>query len=140
MDDERMESPVMGLPASTHLASDVHAAAQARRWFRAQVRHQVDRSMLDPDLLADAEVVISELVTNSVRAGGNGVTLEVAPSGRGVRVRVTDDAPGTPQVLEAQPDDVHGRGLALVQALSLGWGIAAADPGKQVWADLAIAR
>jgi len=91
-------------------------------------------------LADEAELVVSELVTNSVRHGG-------APRGRriatrfervegGVRIEVHDANELAPVVREASADAEGGRGLALVDAITAGrWGVASREGvGKMVWA------
>ncbi|MGY5130405.1 ATP-binding protein [Streptomyces nigrescens] len=45
-----------------------------------------------------------------------------------------------PELQKPAPDDVSGRGLFLVDALSENWGVRPRDPGKTVWAHLALHR
>ncbi|MFJ8939329.1 ATP-binding protein [Streptomyces sp. NPDC102365] len=95
------------------------------------------------DVLHTAELLLSELVTNALRAH--------APSGRQVGVRiarstaegllmleVSDEAPGRPEVRTPGDDETGGRGLLLVEALAHRWGVEEheAGTGKTVWAEL----
>ena len=92
----------------------------------------------------DGCVVVSELVTNAVRYGDGMVRLSLVDLGRTLRVAVTDGRPDSPPVpREPDTDDAGGRGLSLVAALSLRWGVEpAARPGdglgKTVWAELPV--
>ncbi|KAA0935880.1 ATP-binding protein [Streptomyces apricus] len=98
---------------------------------------------IDQDVLDTAELLLSELVTNALRAH--------APSGRQVGVRiarsteegllmmeVSDEAPGRPEVRTPGDDETGGRGLLLVEALAHRWGVEEheAGTGKTVWAEL----
>jgi anti-sigma regulatory factor (Ser/Thr protein kinase) len=75
------------------------------------------------ELAESAELVASELVTNSVNAGGGGIRL-VLTLGRGeLAVLVRDGHPGAPLAGQPGADDESGRGLLIVEALSdrCGW-------------------
>jgi len=53
-----------------------------------------------------------------------------------LRVAISDEAPGLPIVpSDADPLAESGRGLALIEAITDGWGVEPADegPGKTVW-------
>jgi anti-sigma regulatory factor (Ser/Thr protein kinase) len=75
------------------------------------------------ELAESAELVASELVTNSVNAGGGGIRL-VLTLGRGeMAVLVRDGHPGASLAGQPGADDESGRGLLIVEALSdrCGW-------------------
>ena len=101
------------------------------------LRDRIARSVLD-----DAQLVVSELVTNAVRhsgaSGGGVVVLYVEVTGTTVRLEVGD--PGCGGVIAPRaPDLEHGGGFGLhvVRALSERWGLEqAAAGGTRVWADL----
>jgi len=88
------------------------------------------------DLIDDAEMVASELVTNAIRAGAIWIELEVQTDGGALRIAVVDDAPGevTPRLPRAF--DTNGRGLHIVGAIARQWGVEALSAGKRVWAEL----
>jgi anti-sigma regulatory factor (Ser/Thr protein kinase) len=86
----------------------------------------------------DAELIVSELVTNAVRAGARRVRVEVRPHGEQVRIGVSDDAGGWPVPQRPSPEAVSGRGLLLVSAVSDRWGVETVPLGKQVWAALRV--
>jgi anti-sigma regulatory factor (Ser/Thr protein kinase) len=92
------------------------------------------------DLLDDALLLISELVTNSVLHGGPPIVLAVDCDGRGLRVTVRDGGPTMPARRTADAAAVSGRGMSLVDLLSSTWGVApvadAHGPGKEVWFEL----
>lgn len=86
----------------------------------------------------DVLLVVSELVSNSVRHGvSDDIDVRVATSRDGrIRVEVTDDGPGF------SIDDPRGEGLGLsiVEKISDRWGM---QDGKQkftVWAELTSRR
>lgn len=96
------------------------------------------------DLLDDALLLISELVTNSVLHGGPPIVLAIDCDGTGLHVRVRDGSPAAPTPGRAEPDAESGRGLSLVQLISDTWGVEpVADDrgvGKQVWFELRAQR
>lgn len=89
-------------------------------------------------LVADAEQVVSELVTNAIRhaPGPASYRLELAAHADRLRIYVADDSPARPIVAQRRSHLGHGRGLWIVQALADGWGSEEHDGGKRVWADL----
>ena len=96
------------------------------------------------EILDDALLLISELVTNSVRHGGPPIVLAIECDGDGLRVLVRDGAPELPTPRVAADDDEGGRGLTLVDLIASTWGVDAVHdehgPGKQVWFELRRAR
>jgi anti-sigma regulatory factor (Ser/Thr protein kinase) len=90
------------------------------------------------ELALDVQVVVSELVTNAVRAQCRHLTLVLEGHHRYLRVAATDDAPGTPVKQTPTPDQTHGRGLCVVDALSSRWGVEVADGDKTVWAEVPV--
>ncbi len=108
-------------------------------------REIVGRSLaarVAPRVLDNAQLVMSELVTNSVRHSGAPVGDELV-----VRVRVwqdrcrleVEDSGHEGAIAARSPDLVHGNGMGLnlVQTLSERWGLVrAADGPTRVWAQL----
>jgi two-component sensor histidine kinase len=112
--------------------------AEAPRAARAALNGVAD---LHPDVRATAALLISELVTNSVRHAGGGAAdqIEVAISVDGVlHVEVADGGAGIPpEVLDAGPEADGGRGLFIVSRLARRWG--AERGGGVVWFELDLA-
>lgn len=107
-----------------------------------------------PDLVEDAELVVSELVTNAVRACGvltpvptwgelEGMQLlhvGVQGHGQSVHIQVWDSSVEPPVKPKAGPEDwtENGRGLVIIEALALHVGhFFPRTGGKVVWAELA---
>lgn len=89
----------------------------------------------------DATIVVSEIVTNSVRAHCQEVTLAIEGHHTHVTFEATDDAPGWPTLGTSRSDASHGRGLVIVDALCGRWGLNAKPNGrKTVWAELPVPR
>jgi anti-sigma regulatory factor (Ser/Thr protein kinase) len=86
----------------------------------------------------DAELLVSEIFSNSVRHSGSGaagetVTVAVRVGDGMVRVEVTDRAgPGTPELRPADRDAEGGRGLQLVAGLAARWGWRRRRGGRMV--------
>jgi signal transduction histidine kinase len=88
--------------------------------------------------LADlTELLVSELVTNAVKAATRDVELRLMRVGK-LLVEVSDDDHNLPLLRRADSDDEDGRGLALVSNLSRRWGTSRQAVGKVVWFELAL--
>lgn len=126
------------MTSATHdLSCHTGAPSAARRWTADRLRAELgDRSSV-PDVIEDAVLCVSELVTNAVHAGCTHMRLELSVEPHGVRVGVEDDAPGRPARRAAGVGDRTGRGLALVEAVSRRWGVDIVERGKLVWAEFA---
>jgi anti-sigma regulatory factor (Ser/Thr protein kinase) len=91
----------------------------------------------------DAQAITSELVTNVIRhvcSDGSetvGVILARTWNPESVTVVVTDSSPEGPVMREASVGSERGRGLRIVEALSVHWGWHPQDGGKEVFAVLA---
>ncbi len=88
-----------------------------------------------PDLVADAVLLTSELVSNVVLHAHTPFSLEV-DTDRGVRVVVRDASTDPPVVHQPEPEETGGRGLLLVHTLATRWGYETTPEGKSVWFEL----
>jgi len=88
----------------------------------------------------DAELVVSELVTNAWKHGhGEGpITLNAQLRNGGVRLEVCGAANGEPRV-ETDSDSSSGRGLLLIDGLAQAWGHERRGELVCVWAEIALA-
>ena len=94
-------------------------------------RHSLDRleNLLPPARLEDVRLLVSELVTNSVRHAGlsaeEQITFSVTVSGGSVRGRVCDPGPGfeKPSKPRPRPDLSGGWGLPILERISDRWGV-----------------
>ncbi len=120
-------------------ACDAHTPSAARSFATETLRSELGQA-LSSDVRYDVELIVSELVTNAVRAGSANVNVCVGFQNGKVIVRVTDQATGWPEQREAGVHDAGGRGLPLVSALSAAWGVRMADTGKVVWAEVPVPR
>ncbi|RZI90114.1 MAG: ATP-binding protein [Microbacterium sp.] len=99
--------------ARTQLKADTRAPALAR----AFVTDEID----DAELRGDVVLVVSELVTNAVRAGSTSIDVILTTDAQGLELIVEDDAAGVPQPREATPESLGGRGLGIVEKLADSW-------------------
>ncbi|MDF5754477.1 ATP-binding protein [Spongiactinospora sp. TRM90649] len=90
------------------------------------------------DSFYDAQLVISELVTNAMRHAGGIVGLRLIRSGGQLGCAVSDSSDVAPTLTEQDCFAETGRGLHLVEALASSWGWIRLDDhhGKLVWAIL----
>jgi anti-sigma regulatory factor (Ser/Thr protein kinase) len=116
------------------LARDPDSAAAARKALD-EISDQ-----LTPRRLEDARLLVSELVTNSIRhaglSDGEVIRLVVVAGERALRIEVCDSGPGF-ELVEPVPDPSRpcGWGLYLVRELADRWGVERA-PGARVWFEL----
>ncbi|MEU8268619.1 ATP-binding protein [Sphaerisporangium sp. NPDC049002] len=125
------------------------AAGSARRYVRRTLVEFGYNAKID-----DAELVVSELVSNAVKANPIParrsaetpsqsdadvirVGLSIKPGA--IRIEVWDGNPAGPVPAAPGDEDESGRGLLLVGLLSIGWGTWwPPDGGKIVWCELPI--
>ena len=114
------------------LGSGPEAAASAR-----QAISQLQAN-LDPPLIETLRLLVTELVTNSVRhTAADSLTLSVAIGRSSVLTEVADTGPGfDPQCVKQAGNDGTGWGLFLVQRLANRWGVTRDGPSKRVWFEL----
>ena len=108
-------------------AADREAPGRARLALRG-LRGHVDREIAE-----DVRLLVSELVTNSLRHTGTaGIRLEVWGSDTTVRVEVFDEGRGFDVPHAPRPGDVSGWGLFMVDRLADRWGVET-DDLTRVW-------
>jgi anti-sigma regulatory factor (Ser/Thr protein kinase) len=96
------------------------------------------RGDIDPPVMETMRLLVTELVSNSVKhAHSESVRLKVAVGRSGVLVEVTDQGPG----FEHQPKSVNppresGWGLFLVERLAESWGVDKDGGATKVWFEL----
>lgn len=90
------------------------------------------------ELADDGALVVSELVGNAVRhARCREIGVTVTRTGRDtVRIAVVDGCHAQPVRRPAGDEAVCGRGLLVVEALTVRWGTDRLAYGKRVWAEL----
>jgi anti-sigma regulatory factor (Ser/Thr protein kinase) len=124
------------LPHKISLPHDETAPAIARRFVSD------NRDHLDAGLIEDAQLLVTEIVTNAVRYGQAEITVELRldPPALGVAVadsgeQMSERPPASPPVPATAS---RGRGLSIVDAIATQWGVTPQpdQPGKIVWFDL----
>lgn len=121
----------MSVSYTWQLPCDSTAAAQGR-W------HVRELAATDIDAI-DAELVVSELITNAWKhgTGEGGIVLQVELRDEGMHIDVCSNAHGTPRVDASEnPVDASGRGLLLIEELAQRWGYERRGDSLCVWADV----
>jgi anti-sigma regulatory factor (Ser/Thr protein kinase) len=122
-------------PFSSHL--ELGALDSAVPCARLHAR-QVIREWGRPDLADSTELLVSELMTNAIRASidvmSPAVALWLFSDGRCVVIQVWDGSSEMPVRQDADADSESGWGLLLVESLSRDWGSFPRANGKVVWA------
>lgn len=138
--------PGDGSPRGGAYADDVHESRQAevrlpgeptsvptaRRFVR-----EVLRGWSQEDVMDDAMLVVSELITNAVLHTQGEVTvgLRVLPDGS-VQVEVLDTSVRLPRLRGYGTESTTGRGLRMIADVARSWGVEKRPGGKRVWATL----
>ncbi|MFD8774452.1 ATP-binding protein [Streptomyces sp. NPDC059916] len=130
------EPSATGVPAySETMRREEESAKTARRLVSAALR------VWDLESFESAAwLVVTELVSNTVKhARLNVIRVSVSRvDTKRVRITVVDRSRELPTLCDAGPDDVSGRGLAIVAAVAEGWGVDPQRWGKRVWVELGI--
>lgn len=113
------------------LAGEPDSVPRARRFVTSTLDGRVDAVVL-----ADAELVVSELVTNALLHAGNPVRVVVGVDRDLVRLEVVDPSRRTLSRPIPSSSSMTGRGLSLVERLASAWGVEANAEGKTVWCEL----
>ena len=108
----------------------------------SMARHALEdlSDSVDPVVLPDVRLLVCELITNSVKYGGEGpVRLEVDASGSTLRAEIIDQGAGfTPVERDREDlDKVGGWGLHLTEQLTSRWGTF--EGSTHVWFEIDLA-
>ena len=108
----------------------------------SDARHAVDDldATLDEETVETVRLLVSELVTNSVRHGkadeSGHIELSLSAQGDTVRVEVADAGVGfAPKARTTEQDNGSGWGLHLVEVLSHRWG-SEQGAGTRIWFEI----
>lgn len=114
-------------PASTLVVPvDLSSGRLARHFLEEHWCHQHSSAHLD-----QAKLLFTELVTNAVRHAGPPIVLRLeCVEAEGVVLSVSDGDPAAPVTTVADPADLGGRGVHLVELLSRDWGVRHHPPGR----------
>lgn len=127
-----LHGPVtMNVPFSPESASRVRAALES--WL--------DHRGSDEEIVDDVRLIATELVGNAVRHASplnNGTVLVRWREQDSTLVLSVADGGGAtrPHKADPTPDDVHGRGLRIVEALSRRWWVEQSSHLRTVHAEL----
>ncbi|WP_455357331.1 SpoIIE family protein phosphatase [Streptomyces sp. SYSU K217416] len=109
----------------------------------ARARRLVEDRLASWDLhhlVFSTELIISELVTNAIRYGGDGpVGLRLIKDAVLI-CEVSDTSQTQPRLRRARLTDEGGRGLFLVAQLALRWGSRYTEQGKTLWTEQLLAE
>lgn len=138
-----------GIEHGGFLAFRVGADSRARAWVveatpteiaagRKQTRRELSHLGVEvPATVDDAELIMSELLSNVVRHVGGSAWVSIQRLPDRLRLEVADS--GTEETLEMPTTDVlddKGRGLFLIDSVAHEWGVLPSPEGKTVWAEL----
>jgi anti-sigma regulatory factor (Ser/Thr protein kinase) len=116
---------------SVRLSGGPEAAAKARRELSKL------RGDLDPPLMETLRLLVTELVSNSVRhANSRTVVLKVLVGRSVVLTEVTDEGSGFEPESTPAPGSESGWGLFLVERLAHRWGVSRGEQSTRVWFEL----
>jgi anti-sigma regulatory factor (Ser/Thr protein kinase) len=116
---------------------DIELEASPSAPSAARVALERFKGLIPDRRLFHLQLVVSELVTNSVVHGPGGtihVSVDVAPYGR-VRGEVSDDGDGEIAIREINDPREGGHGLRIVDSIVDRWGVY--DGSTHVWFELA---
>ncbi|WP_067180154.1 ATP-binding protein [Microtetraspora niveoalba] len=128
-------APVLG---EKWIPPDGRCLASARRFVR-DVAADWEAAQDVPEV---AELLASELVTNAITHGAQGVPaastirISVCRERELIVVEVHDSCFALPRPRRAGDLDIGGRGLAIVRTFAHGWGWTPTPYGKSVWFQL----
>jgi serine phosphatase RsbU (regulator of sigma subunit) len=111
----------------------------ARHEASSEARREVAASLSGTDLAHltdDAQLVASELVSNALLHGSPPIRLGIDVGSDRVRLAVFDSSATPPGRNHTGETAMTGRGLMVVEALTVRRGVERNGSGKQVWAEL----
>jgi PAS domain S-box-containing protein len=107
------------------------SVGEARRLVRRSLRDAGQEHLID-----DAELLVSEIVTNALVHAGTPIEVGVIPHAGRLRIEVADGSPHAPSPRHYTALSGTGRGLMLLEDLVDDWGVETTGPGKKVWFEL----
>lgn len=113
------------------LPRDSTAPAQGRWYVREFASNDTEA--------VDAELVVTELITNAWKHGRGKapITLRVEVGDAALRIEVCGEAAGDPiRTIDGADSDPSGRGLLMIDGLATGWGFERHGDTVCVWADV----
>ncbi|WP_406424508.1 SpoIIE family protein phosphatase [Streptomyces sp. NBC_00873] len=132
-------SPDPGSRRAPRLHQYIHQADPEGLSDARSIVRQALRDWNMADLADDAELVTGELLVNVLlhTEGGAVLTLEVLPEPvRRVRLSVQDRSSAWPRRRTPGETATSGRGLLLLDAVAVRWGVEPRGEGKAVWCEI----
>jgi anti-sigma regulatory factor (Ser/Thr protein kinase) len=116
-----------------HLSADVGSVRTARHAVRDHLTGRVDE-----ETRMNAELLVSELVTNGIQHGPGGTTwidVRLRTDAGGITIEVVDGGAGFDPEDVPEPDPIlaGGWGLTLVERIADRWGTRRKRDGTAVW-------
>jgi anti-sigma regulatory factor (Ser/Thr protein kinase) len=119
--------------ASVVLPAATTAPRDARR-FTFETLHEWGAD----HAIEEAELIVSELVTNALRHAESPSRLALVADGRCLRIEVVDYGKGGAVRRPTRPDAIGGRGLLLVESVAERWGSQHDGFEHVVWCEIAL--
>ena len=120
-----------GQSARLSLPNALTSPGAARRFVRTTLTEWNSEDLID-----DATLLTSELVTNAVLHADSDLELRMRLRPTALRVEVVDQSQRALVRREPSNEATSGRGLAMVNTLAALWGSDAVGSGKSVWFEL----
>jgi anti-sigma regulatory factor (Ser/Thr protein kinase) len=114
--------------ATTTLPALASSVPTARRWAESLLE-----SWGFPEAGWQAAQIVSELATNCALHARSAYTVAVSADAETIRLEVSDGSPIPPQRRDYTELATTGRGLTIVEALAVSWGVEARPEGKTIW-------
>jgi len=113
----------------------------AAAWTAREIVAQACETWRLPHLVDDAQLIITELVSNGVRHAKSDLYLLIMLRDRYLHLSVADASGDVPRRVLPDPNNGEGgRGLLLIDAVATAWGSSPTPDGKVVWATLPVNR
>lgn len=103
---------------------------------RAFVRSLMADWGVESDVVEDAELLVTELVTNAVIHARTPVRLKVEAKEGSIQFAVSDESNRRVELKSPSPESATGRGLRLLDQIAAGWHVVDMPQGKQVLFEL----
>ncbi|MEU7385004.1 MULTISPECIES: SpoIIE family protein phosphatase [unclassified Streptomyces] len=104
---------------------------------RARAGRQLSAWRVNDETAFDAQLIVSELVTNAVRYGAPPIEFRLIRNGT-LTCEVRDTGKAAPHLRHARTVDEGGRGLFIAARLAQAWGTRYTPKGKTVWTEQAL--
>ncbi|MER6573268.1 SpoIIE family protein phosphatase [Streptomyces sp. NPDC001093] len=116
---------------------DVPSEPAAIAPLRAACARRLESWGLD-EISYTTELILSELVTNAIRYGGEPIRLRLLLDRDSLICEVADGSSTSPHMRRAATTDEGGRGLFLVAQFARRWGVRYTARGKVIWCEQAL--